>query len=482
MQSQFKKVSQIAMITAVIVAVYSMIVPNGNYYASQNDNIDTLALEEQSNQAVSEDLHATANTQETVSSNESKSSNKQDTKRTKKTKPKKKAKKKVKTIPFSKVLAGDDFKQMKSFFNKLYDLKQDSTSKIRIAYFGDSISEADLCSSTLRAELQKEFGGQGVGFVPAVAEVSKYRRSIYHKFSKNWKEYKLVKKKDRKYPIGLTGNVAIPAIPKEDSTGYVKSSISSHSFKIRNKKPISCPTLVVLNEKENCDIEYIINASDTLRMTIETSIDFQYISLADSVLNSIEISYFPQDTIYVYGVDLSTDVGVYVDNYSIRGNRGNNFNKFNQDMLESFTSNFDYDLVIMHYGANVAGPGYYQYAPYRNSMIKNIKLLRDYIDNTPILIYSMADRGAKKDSTWVSMPSIAHLIKEQQRIAKDTNSSFWNILAALGGENCNVDLVKNGYMKKDHTHFTRKGSMYFGKLTFKRIMKEYNKYLKQEGI
>jgi hypothetical protein len=327
---------------------------------------------------------------------------------------------------------------------------------------------------------KESLGGQGVGFVPAVSKLSKYRRSIYHTYSGNWKDYSLSRRKDRKFPLGLSGSVAMPSIPVKDTIGYKRGTVCQTSYKIRNDKPIANPQLIILNQQDTCRVEYVVNEQDTLSKVILPQKEIQFITLADSVLTSLDVSYFPQDTCYVYGCDFSTETGIYVDNYSIRGNKGNNFTKLDSSITQQQFANFDYDLLVLHYGANVTDPTMKDYSWYRISMKKNIRYLRNFVGDTPILLLGMADRGVMVDSTWVSSPDIPYLIKEQKRIAKDTNSSFWNLLTALGGENAHEKLFEKGYIKKDRTHFYRGGTRFFGKLTFNKIMTEYSEYLKKE--
>jgi lysophospholipase L1-like esterase len=93
-----------------------------------------------------------------------------------------------------------------------------------------------------------------------------------------------------------------------------------------------------------------------------------------------------------------------------------------------------------------------------------------------MILFSVGDRGALADTLWVSSPDLPYLLKEQMRIAKDTNIGFYNLFTALGGEDSNVALHDNRILTPDHTHFTRKGAKFFGDLVYKKFSEEYNKY------
>ena len=56
------------------------------------------------------------------------------------------------------------------FYDALLRLREEpDQTKVRIAYFGDSMIEGDLVTQTLRHQMQEIFGGQGVGFVPTTS-------------------------------------------------------------------------------------------------------------------------------------------------------------------------------------------------------------------------------------------------------------------------------------------------------------------------
>ena len=389
---------------------------------------------------------------------------------------KKKYVKKIKRVTFDDVKGGDNFARISTFYEALEKLESGSIDKVRIAYFGDSITESDLCSAAFRKSLQKRFGGEGVGFVPAVSKLSKYRSSIKHTYTSNWKVYRLRKKSQRDFPLGICGNVSKPMVPKEDSLGYVASTICSHTYKKSAKNRLPNSTLIIKNEKEPLNITYILDKKDTLNAVIEVKEGIQFVTLVDSMIDELTISYFPKDTCYVYGLDFSGDKGIYVDNYSIRGNKGNNFVHIKSDIIESFYEKYNYDLTILHYGANVTVPTARDYGWYRISMKKNIKYLKSIEKMSPIILFGMGDRGALVDTLWVSSPDIPYLIKEQKRIAKDREAGFWNIFSSLGGENINVSLREKGYLIKDHTHFSRKGAKFFGELTYSKFMEEFKKF------
>ena len=83
---------------------------------------------------------------------------------------------------------------------------------VRIAFLGDSFIEGDILTADLRAILQKQFGGCGVGFIPITSETSGFRPTVTHNFD-GWNTYAYTdkdKSRQDKRKIGLTGSYYEP--------------------------------------------------------------------------------------------------------------------------------------------------------------------------------------------------------------------------------------------------------------------------------
>jgi len=456
MNKGFSHLSVIALIVIAVMAIYSFLIPKFDYASLFQEPSDSLLV-------VDEESYADEDSLEII------------TPEVEKKKPKKKYVKKIKPVAFSEIVGGDDFSPLEPFFAKLDSYGKHDLKRLRIAYYGDSITESDLGTGKLRKIWQDSLGGKGVGFVAAVSDLSQFRASIKHTYSDNWTEYSISKISNRAKPLGLFGNVAVPSLPQADTSAVNGVSLSWHTYSMMEGNWLANPTLIILNNKSPLTIEYQTDR-DTLIKEIKVSEEVQFISLSDSLLKYLSISYFPQDTTYVYGVDFANKEGIYIDNYSLRGNKGNNFIHLQDNILNQMNNYFKYDLTILHYGANVTDPVMIDYSWYRISMKKNINYLKTIDYGQPMILFSVGDRGAQLDTLWVSSPDLPYLIKEQQRIAKDTEIGFFNLFTALGGENCNVDLHTQGYLTPDHTHFTRKGAKYFGELLYGKFRDEYEKY------
>ena len=112
--------------------------------------------------------------------------------------------------------------QLKYFFEAL---KKAKTEKIRVAHFGDSAIEGDLVTADIRENLQKKFGGNGVGFISITSQDIQFRQTTKHSFSDNWNEASLYGSNPDRLPLGISGEIFVPKTPNawvqyETTTSY----------------------------------------------------------------------------------------------------------------------------------------------------------------------------------------------------------------------------------------------------------------------
>ena len=54
-----------------------------------------------------------------------------------------------------------------------------------------------------------------------------------------------------------------------------------------------------------------------------------------------------------YGISLEDSIGIYIDNFPIRGNSGVDLKMISNQMLTEFNSLLDYKLIILEFGLNI---------------------------------------------------------------------------------------------------------------------------------
>lgn len=371
--------------------------------------------------------------------------------------------------------------------SNIYDFELDTTSALahffealnktrktknqtRIAYFGDSMIEGDLISQDLRGNMQEEFGGYGVGFVPVTSVVAGFRTSVRHSFD-GWSTHNLLDP-TTSHPLGISGNVFIPS-----SGASVKYSTvpKSHIEKFYQARLLfgksSGENFVTIN-----GAQHKLSGDGPVNEIILRS------GSNSKGMQSLDARFQCESSIDVFGFSMESDSGAFVDNFSFRGNSGMPITKVTQSVYSGTDELLDYDLIILEYGLNAIDPDVTDYSWYERGMNNAIKHIRASFPNTSILIISVGDRGHRKDGVWQTDPSVPIMVECQKRMAKDNKLAFWSLYDAMGGNGSMVKWVEGdtAYANKDYTHFNFKGAHRVGKILFDKLMSEYSDYNKKQ--
>lgn len=381
-----------------------------------------------------------------------------------------------------------DLVNIKPFLKKL----NDPSSGLRIAYFGDSIIEGDLITGKLRQELQATHGGNGVGLVPITSIVSGFRQTIKHSFSKNWESLSFMNNTNSNVSLGFTGYTFIPrnyyvaekAIEpmKLDSLAIMDSSM------VAPPKPKKQSTRYYVNY--NPWVEYaaagvpggaasfkrirlfysMANDSSFVKLSLDgaspekrrlkSGAGVQVLDISPiAPIKKLRMEFSAHDPIHVYGVSFDDSKGAYVDNFPIRGYSGMFFQRIHQEVLKGFQKHLGYDLIVLQYGENVSNPKIKDYSYYERGMKRTIQHIQDALPGLPILMISAHDRSIKQNGAYHTSPDIPYLVTTQSRVAQEMKTGFWNLFAAMGGNDSMPKYVANkpAWAGKDYTHFTRSG-------------------------
>lgn len=354
---------------------------------------------------------------------------------------------------------------MQHFIAALQELKKGKRKKVRIAYFGDSMIEGDLITGDLRDSLQSQFGGAGVGFVPVTSVVASFRTTIQHTFSDNWKDYHFKNTPPEHLPLGLSGHTFVPG----------DESWARYSPVRRNRLDRFNEVYIFYGPAAAADNNIVINGRP---YTLSGRDPVNELSLRqDTLQRSVLLKYnggsAPPP---FYGLSFESDSGIYVDNFSFRGISGVELGKLGKRMLQQMQRRHPYDLVVLHYGANVLfRPELTDYSWYERPMQRVMDSLRNNWPQTSFLIIGTADKAYKKTDRYVTAPGVPALLKVQHELAQEYGTAYWNLYAAMGGEGSMTHWVEGDTVlaNKDYTHFNRQGASRVGALLYKAIMDEF---------
>jgi hypothetical protein len=352
---------------------------------------------------------------------------------------------------------------LQNFVKKLYELKSGKKTKVRIAYFGDSMIEGDLLTQTLRRELQKTFGGYGVGFVPITSPVSKFRQTAIADYSNGWE--------DENFKVGKSSKLFLSGHlfrTKGDWVQITDRTIAPDSVNL--EKSLLCGSV----------IQRVPVSVNNRTFNVETIGQFNRIVLGNDKTTRIKLS-IDDEKLPVYGISFESEFGVFVDNFSFRGITGIEFARIDSAFLQSIADNNPYDLIIFQYGVNLLWrPNDNNFNWYSKAMVPIINKFKNCFLGSDFLVVSTTDRAFSYKGEYKSAIGIDSLIRIQALLAYQTGSVFYNQFETMGGTNSIVEWakMKPSLANKDYVHPNHRGAEILGNYFFSAILNDYDKYVK----
>jgi lysophospholipase L1-like esterase len=376
----------------------------------------------------------------------------------------------------------DDYKgyqHLVLFYEKLLQLETKKQGNVRIAYFGDSMTDGDMIVKDLRASLQARFGGEGVGFVNITSESAPSRSTLTHQFSSNWKTLSYLNVKHPNSPFGVNGHVFFT---KKDTVDPVWVKYKANN--VRNLTLLNNPTLFYgRSANRSGSVDFIVG-KDTIHKKLNPVNTVNTLALAKGDLKTFKANFVETDSIPFYGFNFDDGKGVHVDNFSNRGNSGLPIATFDTKVMKAFNDKLGYDLIVLHYGTNVLNYGSLNYTWYEKRMARVVSHLRECFPGVAILIISTADKSTKYDLEMKTDSAVVPLTRAQKKYAVSTESAYVNLYLLMGGDGSMVKWVEEvpALANKDYTHFNFRGSKKISDLIYNQINGGYEQYKKLRGL
>lgn len=354
---------------------------------------------------------------------------------------------------------------MKEFFQALKKVKK---APVRIAFFGDSFIEGDVLCGSFRDTLQNHYGGRGVGFVPITSEVTQFRTTIQHSFS-NWETYSMVGKQHTNAPLGISGHAFVPLDQNEVEYKPGRKQLTNKFETIR---------LFYVNRKTS-SLELTLNDTLLQSRDLVQSDTLQLMAIKESGIKSVRFRFQNPDSLLVYGVSFENGPGIYVDNFSMRGNSGMGLYSIPETLLKEFNHYQDYKLILLQYGLNlVTKADSLNYHAYQTRMIKVVNRLKRIFPKASFVLIGISDRGGNVGGEIKTLPAIPRMRDTQREIARQTQIAFWDLFSAMGGENSMVNFTHATppLAAKDYTHLNMRGGRKLAKKLSDALLYEEYRY------
>ncbi|MBP5768540.1 MAG: hypothetical protein J6W51_05485 [Fibrobacter sp.] len=380
-------------------------------------------------------------------------------------------------------LPNDDPTWFDRFFRHLQTSKQDS-SVIHVIHYGDSQLEEDRISSTIREDLQKEFGGHGPGLLPAVAHIQSM--STAQSNSGNMQRYIIFGHKEdqashNRYglllQIGDLNGSASVVVKKRESRKEFYPHVGDYStIKVlagkRGKLKLTLTYDVAVTEQvgEKADgtpkFKTKIKKVTAEPPTVDslTKLVVYTWKLPDTTSN-IKISMSGRNEIYAISVD--GDYGIAVDNVAMRGSSGTIFHKVDNELLAECYKAMNVKLIMMEYGGNMVPNMSAKTIDWSRKLItRQVHAIQKANPDADILFIGPAHMEKQIGGRWQTYSGLAMTIKMLREVALENGLAYWDMTRVMGGEGSMSKWVKRnpplGFT--DHIHFTRRGAANMGDL------------------
>ena len=354
-----------------------------------------------------------------------------------------------------------------TFFAALENAKN---KKVRIMHYGDSQIEADRITSLLRNELQKRFGGYGVGLFPIIQVARKM--SVNTEYSENWKRYPGFGRRDstvthRKYGA-LMAFCRYAPIP---TNSIIPDSIK-HEAWVKIKKPRASygrtkthTNMRVFLSNSHTNINYSITADgvEVKSGVIPPNTPYQTLTANFATTpEEIVLTFKGGDSPDVYGISLEGSNGVVMDNIPLRGSSGTIFTKQDATLLSNMYASLSPNLIIMEFGGNTIPylkneKGALDYGNWFKSQINFMKRLNP---NAAIIVIGPSDMSVKEKTEYVTYPYLESVRDAMKDAALSSGCLYWDMYEVMGGKNSMPKWVEADppLAAKDYIHFSPKGA------------------------
>ncbi len=353
-----------------------------------------------------------------------------------------------------------------------------STRHVRIMHYGDSQIECDRITSLLRQRFQEEFGGMGVGLVPALQSIPTFTLS-----SSIWPEdvpqYLAYGPADMRSADNFYGPLArVTHIPERATirlTGiggkdYRRSSSFSRITVITRR-----PATLLLKAGNDEEAQEMPLSSGGEPCFYTTSLDRATWRVTLDVEGETDI----------LGIQLDGATGVSMDNIPMRGSSGRDLMTISRSSLRPFFAREHVALVILQFGGNsMPYLNASKLHDFKESMKQLIRSFQALAPEAKVLFIGPADMARnREDGEMESYPILPALNDSLRAAANEAGAAFWNMYAAMGGRGSIVRWVNANpqLAGEDYIHFTPLGAKKIAGLLYDTLSLYYRFYRFRTG-
>ncbi len=336
-------------------------------------------------------------------------------------------------------------------------LSQADSRLVRIAVIGDSFIEGDILTQDLRDILQSRYGGHGVGYMAMHTDFPGFRGSV-RQSDNGWTMRDVRTMRSSDTIRTLAGEYALA-----EGEAHVRYQGVD---KAEGQKAWSRSRVIFIAPVGGVITMHTV--SGDAAFNVEASPEPQ--SLEVSGLTDVLSVRSTIPGLRVLGAYLDDPTGVQVDCMSVRGYAGAAHARTNVAMARDMARWVDYDLIIIEYGMNALSAEQKAYGAYGKTLAAVASHLGKCYPNADIMIMGISDRGTKKGTEVVTLPTCRAMVDAQRDAARMAGVHFWDARRAMGGPGSCADWRKRKLMNADYIHLNHAGGREMASLLSKALI------------
>ena len=367
-----------------------------------------------------------------------------------------------------------------TYLDSLWETLRGAGSRhVRIMHYGDSQIECDRITSLLRQRFQEEFGGMGVGLVPALQSIPTFTLSSSIT-PDDLPQYLAYGPADMRLEDNFYGPLArVTHIPQQATirlTGIGGKDYSCSRRFSRITVITRQPSTLLLKTGEEEEAEEMMpDGSGEEPCFYRTSLSRAAGSITLDVQGETDI----------LGIQLDGQTGVSMDNIPMRGSSGRDLTTISRASLRPFFNRENVALVILQYGGNsLPYLSRDKLHAFKESVKSLIRTFQSLAPEAKILFIGPADMARnREDGEMESYPILPELNDSLRAATEEAGAAFWNMYAALGGRGSIIRWVEAdpGLAGEDYIHFTPLGAKKIARLLYDTLHLYYRYYLFRTG-
>jgi len=305
--------------------------------------------------------------------------------------------------------------------------------------------------------------------------------SLARQYSSNWRKHSVFKDRYNSGRYGLSGCVFRfqPPLSPERATEQAQANRPDSAWiRYRFAPHLRYQKAELMWSNPYARTVLTVRVADTLyrRDTLPPSTLFQATDLRlPAAALDVELRFVSAVSPDVYGLRLTQERGVEIDNYALRGHSGNDLARISDDFILQQLEKHPAQLFVFQYGGNLVPYEVASYDWYEKDLYRMLTRFQRLAPKAALLVVGVGDAARVVDGVAQTYPTVERIRQAQRRAAERAGVPFWDLYEAMGGANSIVSWVRQrpALAGEDYAHFTPYGQRVVARLLYSALMKAY---------